>query len=146
MEDKETEEDWLSVKSKQKNISQGQGPSSSGSGEEGLSGGGGEEECKSKKAKLAVPHIALTSSIKRAADSDPTWSECNEGKQSVRDTIVAVGKNGKLVIVVERESKVVEGKAVNNGEVWKVKWLYIKHNVEYWEGKKDASLNGKGNL
>ena len=34
----------------------------------------------SKKAKLAVPHITLTTSTKRTAELDLKWSECIEGK------------------------------------------------------------------
>ena len=79
LEYKEPEEDWLSVKSKKKTITQGQQPSSWASGE-GMSGGGREEESKScKKAKLAVPCVALLSSTNRTTESDLMRSKCNEG-------------------------------------------------------------------
>ena len=107
-----------------------------------MSGGGGEEESKSyKKAKLAVPHVALTSSTKRTAESDLMRSECNEGKQSGQSMNVAVRKDDKVELVKNKESKVFMGGAVSNGSVTKVKQLYIICNVKYWEGRKAVSLN-----
>ena len=56
---------------------------------------------------------------------------------------MAVTKDGKVELVKETESKIGMGKAVSYGEVQKLKWQYIKHNMEYWEGRKAVSLDGK---
>ena len=45
--------------------------------------------------------------------------------------------------MVEKERKLVVGEVCNGGTVKKAKWQYIKHNKEYWKGKKAASLNRK---
>ena len=87
--------------------------------------------------------MALTQSIKWTAELDP-MSECNEGKQSGQNTKVAVSEDEKVELIKEKESKLVMGGAVSNESVRKVNLQFIKCNVEYWEGKKAASLNGKG--
>ena len=101
LEDKEPEEEWLSVRSKRKNISKDQGSSSSGSGGDSVESG--TDECKTKKSKLAVPQSAVTSAQKRTAEIAISEEGVTE-KGTECD--IQIGNGMDMITVVEEVSEV----------------------------------------
>ena len=101
LDDEEPIEDWLSVRSKCRNICKGQEPSSMGSGGEDGDGGesGGNESVgvesvswkgsKAKRSRLIVPLHRTTPQVKWTGETDIPWDEFREqgADKRIRDGV-----------------------------------------------------------